>query len=74
MNANYNKLFKMMIDRRMKKNELSRLSGVSASSISKLGRNENVFVDILIRIARVMDCGLDDIVEILPDGEADDKI
>jgi len=74
VNANYNKLFKMMIDRRMKKNELSRLSGVSASSISKLGRNENVFVDILIRIARVMDCGLDDIVEILPDGEADDKI
>ena len=66
MDANYNKLFKLLIDKGMKKGELARASGVSDSSIAKLGRGENVNVDILVRLCRTLDCTMDDIMEIRP--------
>ena len=67
MRIQYNNLFKMLIDRKMKKNELARIAGVSDSSIAKLGREENVTIDILAKICCALDCKLDDIVEIIPD-------
>ena len=66
MDASYNKLFKLLIDKNMKKGELATAAGVSGSSIAKIGRGENVSVDILIKICRVLDCTMDDIMEILP--------
>jgi len=69
MDANYNKLFKLLIDKNMKKGELATAAGVSGSSIAKIGRGENVSVDILIKICRVLDCTMDDIMEILPKPE-----
>ena len=66
MDASYNKLFKLLIDKNMKKGELATAAGVSGSSIAKIGRGENVSVDILIKICRALDCTLDDIMEILP--------
>jgi len=66
MDANYNKLFKLLIDKNMKKGELAAAAGVSGSSIAKIGRGENISVDILIKICRALDCTLDDIMEILP--------
>jgi len=66
MEASYNKLFKLLIDKKMKKNELAEAAGVSCSSIARLGRQENINVDILIKICRALDCKMDDIMDILP--------
>jgi len=66
MSASYNKLFKLLIDRKIKKGQLATLAGVSYSSIAKLGRGENVNVGILINICRALDCKMDDIMEVLP--------
>jgi len=66
MDASYNKLFKLLIDKKMRKNELAAAAGISTSSIARLVRQENVNVDILIKICRALDCKIDDIMDILP--------
>ena len=66
MDCSYNKLFKMLIDRRIKKGELAKLAGISPSSLAKLWRNENVNVIILIKICRVLNCTIDELMDVLP--------
>jgi DNA-binding Xre family transcriptional regulator len=65
--ASYKKLWHLLIDRGMKKRELCELAGISTSSLAKLGKGENVNTDTLIKICRALDCGIDDIMEIVPD-------
>lgn len=60
----YKKLWKLLIDKNMKKGELQRLANISSSSIAKLGKNENVNTDILVRICKALDCRLEDIMEL----------
>lgn len=67
MDVSYKKLWKLLIDREMKKRELCEKAGISATSLAKLGRGENVNTDILVKICRALDVGIDDIMEILPD-------
>ena len=62
----YNPLWKMLIDRRLKKCELQEMSEVSAASIAKLGRNENVTTEVLLRICESLDCNIQDIMERIP--------
>lgn len=64
MAISYKKLWKLLIDRDMKKSELQELANVSASSIAKLGKNENVNTDILVRICKALNCELEDIMEL----------
>jgi DNA-binding Xre family transcriptional regulator len=71
MDCSYNKLFKILIDKRMKKGELAKAAGISPSSLAKIWRNENVNVDILIKICRVLECTIDDLMDILPAKEAE---
>lgn len=59
----YNKLWKLLIDRKMKKKELQKLSGISSSSVAKLGRNENVNTEILKKICVALHCDVSDIME-----------
>ena len=59
----YNRLWKLLIDRGIKKQELQNMSDVSAASIAKMGRCENVTTDVLLRICEALDCQLEDIVE-----------
>lgn len=67
MAASYKPLFKMLIDRNMKKKELAALSGVSLATITKMGKDgSSVNSEVLIRICEALHCGLDDIVEIMP--------
>ena len=66
MNINYKKLWKMLIDRDMKKRDLCEKAGVSTTSVAKLGKGENVNTDILVRICRALDCDLSDIMELQP--------
>ena len=67
MAVSYNKLWKLLIDKNMKKKELGEAAGISNSLIAKLGKNENVTVDALVRICTALNCGIDDIMELIPD-------
>lgn len=62
----YNPLWKMLIDRGLKKRELQEMSEVSATSIAKLGRNENVTTEVLLRICESLNCDIQDIMERIP--------
>ena len=63
MRISYNKLWKMLIDKDMNKQDLKKLSGVSAASIAKLGKRDNITNDVLIKICEAMHCRLEDIME-----------
>lgn len=67
MAISYNKLFKLLIDKKMKKKELCELAGVSPSTISKMGRNEIVSMGVVAKICLKLNCTVDDILEIVPD-------
>ena len=65
MSVSYKKLWKLLIDRKMKKKDLVSLAGISQSSITKMGKNENVNTDVLVRICKALNCDIGDIAEIL---------
>ena len=67
MDVSYNKLFKMLIDKEMKKTEFAKEVGISANTLAKLSRNETVSMDVIIRICRTLGCSVDDIMDILPE-------
>ncbi|MCL6590073.1 MAG: helix-turn-helix transcriptional regulator [Firmicutes bacterium] len=69
MGASYKKLWKLLIDRDMKKRELCALAHVSPTSMAKLSKGENVNTDILVRICCALNCDVADIMEIVPDEE-----
>lgn len=74
MRFSYNKLFKLLIDRNIKKKELREMSGVSATSIAKLGKGVNVNTDVLLKICGALNCDIGDIMEFVPDNERSEKI
>ena len=65
MAVNYNKLWKLLIDKKMNKSELREAAKTSPNSIAKLGKNEPVSLDVLIRICKVLECDIGDIMEIV---------
>ena len=67
MAVSYKKLFKILIDRDMKKKEFRDFVGISYSTMSKLEKGENTTVEVLEKICLKLGCGLNDIMEILPD-------
>ena len=67
MAISYKKLWKLLIDKDMKKSDLLNATGISRYTINKLNRGDNVTTDVLVRICRVLDCTMDDIMEILPE-------
>ena len=67
MAVSYKKLFKMLIDRDMKKKDFRESVGISYSTLNKLEKGENTNVEVLERICLKLGCGINDIVEILPD-------
>ncbi len=69
MAANYKKLWKLLIDRDLKKKDLAKMAGISNTSIAKMGRNENVTMEVLVKICTALDCELSDIVDIVPEKE-----
>ena len=64
MAVSYKRLWKLLIDKDMKKKDLQRLSGISASSVAKLGRNETVTTEVLEKICIALNCELSDIAEV----------
>lgn len=70
MAVSYKKLFKVLIDRDMKKKDFREFVGISYSTLSKLEKGENTTVEVLERICLKLGCEIGDIMEIVPDGAA----
>jgi len=70
MAASYKKLFKLLIDRDMKKKDLAKKADISIATITKMGKDGAVVSsDILVKICTALGCTMDDIVEIVPEKE-----
>ena len=63
----YKKLWKLLIDKNMSKTQLIKAAKISTNAMAKLGRNEDVRVEVLVRICAALDCTMNDIMEIVPD-------
>lgn len=69
MAISYKKLWKLLIDKDMKKSDLLNVTGISRYTINKLNRGDNVTTDVLAKICLALDCTMDDIMEIFPEDE-----
>ncbi|AEV70108.1 MAG: helix-turn-helix transcriptional regulator [Defluviitoga tunisiensis] len=69
MAISYKKLWKLLIDRDMKKKDLQKIAGISSATITKLGKNENVNTEVLEKICRALECDISNIMEIIPDNK-----
>ena len=69
MAVSYKKLWKLLIDKDMKKKDLREATGITTTALAKLGRNENVNTEILVKICKVLQCDISDIMEIVDTDE-----
>ena len=69
MGVTYSKLFKLLIDRKMKKKDLREAAGLSASSITKLANDEYVSMDVLVKVCTALQVDIGEIMEIVPKDE-----
>ncbi len=69
MAVSYKKLFKLMIDKNLKKKDLIAAADISYTTIRKLENGENVYVEVLAKICQALNCTFNDIVELVPDKE-----
>ena len=67
LSRSYNKLWKLMIDKKINKTQLCKAAGITTNAMAKLGRDETVTQETLEKICVVLGCTLDDIVELKPD-------
>ena len=63
MRVSYNKLWKMMIDRKLMKKDLTAMAGISTNAMAKMGKGEDVRMGTLIKVCSVLNCKIDDIVD-----------
>jgi transcriptional regulator, XRE family len=69
MKMSYKKLWKLLIDKQMKKSDLRKNAGISSSSLAKLGKDGNVTTEVLAKICNELKCDVVDIMEFIPDEE-----
>lgn len=69
MRISYNKLWKLLIDRNMNKQDLKKRCSISSASVAKLGKGENITTDVLLRICTALECDIADIMEVVEDEE-----
>lgn len=69
MEISYKKLWKILIDRDMKKKDLQAKAGISWASITKLSKGENVSMEVLIKVCKTLNCDIGDIMELIPTEE-----
>ena len=67
MSVCYNKLWKLLIDKNMNKTDLRLAAGITTTALAKLGKNENVNTEVLAKICKVLGCGVDDVMEFIPE-------
>lgn len=73
MRISYNKLWKLLIDKNMNKQDLREASGISSASVAKLGKGDNITTEVLLRICTALDCDISDIMEVVEDAPQEDK-
>ena len=69
MEASYKKLWKILIDRDMSKTDLRLKAGISTMALAKLGKNENVSMEVLKKICSALECNIGDIMDLVPEKE-----
>lgn len=65
MTVNYNKLWKLLIDKGMTKTQMRLQTEISTTTLAKLGKNETVSMDVLIKICKLLDCNVGDIMDLI---------
>ena len=65
MAVNYNKLWKLLIDKGMTKTQMRLRADISTTTLAKLGKNETVSMDVLLKICKLLDCNVGDIMEVI---------
>mgnify|MGYP002798446494 FL=1 len=71
MGVSYKRLWKLLIDKDMKKKDLAVAANISTYTVNKLNHGENVKTDTLVSICKVLDCTFDDIMELIPDEQSE---
>ena len=69
----YNRLFKLMIDKGIKKTELAKMADISQTTLAKLSKNQYVSMDVLVKICDSLDCTFDEIIELVKVDEKDNN-
>ena len=67
MSVSYSPLWKLMIDKGINKTQLCKEAGISTNAMARLGRNEDVRVEVLVKICTALNCTISDIMELVPD-------
>ena len=67
MGTSYKKLWKLLIDRDLKKKDLCAMAQVSSASLTKMKNNKSVTTDVLVKICKALKCDISDIMEVIPD-------
>ncbi|MGO5168899.1 helix-turn-helix domain-containing protein [Bacillota bacterium LCP21S3_G6] len=70
MKISYNRLWKLLIDKGMTRQDLREKTGISSASIAKMGKGENINTGLLVKICEALNCNTDDIMEIVPDEDS----
>ena len=73
MKACYKKLWKLLIDKNLKRTDLKKLAGISSASLAKLGKDENVSMDVLKKVCKALECNIGDIMDLVPEDEKKSK-
>lgn len=73
MEISYNKLFKLLIDRNLKKTEFAEIADISGTTLAKLSNNQYVSMEVLLKVCRALDITFDDFIEILPENEGTEE-
>jgi len=63
MNINYDKLWKLMIDKKINKTQLSEMAGITTNEMAKMGKCEVVKMETLIKICEILNCNIDEIID-----------
>ncbi len=74
MQVSYKKLWKLLIDRDMRKQDLKEKAGISKGTITKLGKNQNVSTETLAKICAALECNIEDIVEFSAEEQRDNNV
>ena len=71
MKLSYNKLWKLLIDKGMTKTEMRLKAGISTTTLAKLGKNETVSMEVLLKICKVLNCNVGDIMDVINEEKED---
>lgn len=73
MEVSYKKLWKVLIDKDMKKKDLQSAAGISWASVTKLSKGEAVSMEVLMKICKTLECNIGDIMDLIPEEKKDNQ-